>query len=125
MRPALLTWIAILFSLCIIAIIVLADRNGLPLIVNHISDIPFGDKVGHFILYGLLTLFVTLATLAAKPTRSSSRVALSTGLILAVLIGLEEFSQKHFPARTFDLLDLTASYFGVLAGGWLAWRVQR
>jgi VanZ family protein len=48
-------------------------------------------------------------------------VTVSTGLILALFIALEEGSQQFFATRTFDLLDLTASYVGVALGGWLAW----
>jgi hypothetical protein len=44
---------------------------------------------------------------------------------LALLIGLEEFSQKWFPTRNFDLLDLTASYLGVAFFAWLAVRLKR
>ncbi len=45
-------------------------------------------------------------------------------LILAVLIGLEEVSQMWVPARTFSLLDLSASYLGVAFFAWLAGRVK-
>jgi hypothetical protein len=41
-------------------------------------------------------------------------------LILAILIGLEEFSQKYDAYRTFDLVDLTFSYLGVLFFSWVA-----
>jgi hypothetical protein len=41
------------------------------------------------------------------------------------LIGLEEFSQQFFANRTFSLLDLTASYLGVIFFSWLALRIAR
>jgi VanZ family protein len=47
-------------------------------------------------------------------------VTLSVGLTLALLITAEEFSQKFFPSRTFDLIDLFASLLGVVVGGWMA-----
>jgi hypothetical protein len=46
-------------------------------------------------------------------------------LILALLISLEEFSQRSFPSCTFDLVDLTASYLGVIFFSWLALRTKR
>jgi VanZ family protein len=54
-------------------------------------------------------------------------VTLSIGLILALLIAAEEWSQKFFSTRTFDLLDLLASYAGVVTFGFLAvcWRSRK
>jgi VanZ family protein len=47
------------------------------------------------------------------------------GLILALLIGLEEFSQKFIPERTSSLFDLLASYIGVFFFSWLALKTKR
>ena len=117
-------WFAILFGLFIVAIIVLADNNLLgPLEVFY--DFPFGDKVGHFILYGILTLLIDLALFQALPHTNRRLIAWRTGLILAMIIGLEEFSQRYFPSRTFDLVDLTLSYLGVVFFSWLALRIKK
>ena len=40
--------------------------------------------------------------------------------ILSLLIGLEEYSQQFFAKRTFDLVDLTFSYLGVIFFSWVA-----
>jgi VanZ family protein len=85
-----------------------------------IYDFPYGDKAGHVIVFGILNFLATLTLTRALPGRDPKRVALAIGLTLAVLIGAEEYSQKNFPSRTFDLLDLTASYIGLVLGGWLA-----
>lgn len=45
--------------------------------------------------------------------------------ILALLIGLEEFSQIFFPNRSFDLVDLAFSYLGVFFFSWLALRIKQ
>jgi VanZ family protein len=45
-------------------------------------------------------------------------------VILALLIGLEEFSQQNFSSRTFSLSDLMASYLGLIFFSWLALRIQ-
>jgi hypothetical protein len=47
-------------------------------------------------------------------------LAVKCGLTLALLIGLEEYSQKYFASRTFDLIDLTFSYLAVLCFSWVA-----
>ncbi len=120
-------YIAIAFGLFIVLVIVLADTEHLPRFIKGIYDFPFGDKLGHFVLYGLLTFFATAALIMTFQNRTSKQVTLSTGLILALLIGFEEFSQIFFSSRTFDLVDLTASYLGVIVGGWLAyhWNKKR
>jgi len=111
---------AILFTLFILLVILLADAGVLNQYVGFVYKIPFGDKAGHFILYGLLTLFLDLAFFRARPDLSRRRIAVQCGLILALLIGLEEISQLYFSSRTFDLVDLTFSYLGVLFFSWVA-----
>jgi polysaccharide biosynthesis protein VpsQ len=118
-------WLAILFSLLIVIIIVLANMGALPGFLQIWNDLPYGDKVGHFILYGILTLLIDLALFRSFPLQRPKMFAVVIGLILAVLIGLEEFSQQYFANRTFSLLDLTASYLGVIFFSWLALRVAR
>jgi len=116
--------LAILFGLFIITIIILADLGDLgPL--HFIYDVPYGDKLGHFVLYGILALLVDLSLFQSFPDVDPGRMALLSGLCLALLIGLEEFSQKFFVKRNFDLLDLTAGYLGVICFSWLALRIKK
>jgi VanZ family protein len=117
-------WITILFALFIILIIVLADLGKLG-ILQAVNQIPLGDKAGHFILYGILTLLINLTLFRSTPVQNRKRVAVTSGLILALLIGLEEFSQQNFASRTFSLGDLTASYLGVIFFSWLALRIKK
>ena len=106
-------WLALLFTLFIILVIVLADAGLLARYVGFVYEIPFGDKAGHFILYGILTLLINLALFRTYPDQSRIPIAIRCGLTLALLIGLEEFSQQYFSSRTPDILDLTFSYLGV------------
>ena len=117
-------WLTILFALFIILIIVLADLGKLG-ILQTINRIPLGDKAGHFILYGILTLLINLTLFRSIPFQSRTRIAVIIGLILALLIGFEEFSQRNFPSRTFSLGDLTASYLGVIFFSWRALRAKK
>jgi len=116
-------WLTVLFALFIILIIVLADLGKLG-ILQTVNQIPFGDKAGHFILYGILTLLINLTLFRSVPFQSRTRIAVISDLILALLIGLEEFSQRNFSSRTFSLGDLTASYLGVIFFSWLALRTK-
>jgi len=116
-------WAAILFGFFIIGIIVLADNDMLG-IMGFINQIPYGDKAGHFILYGILTLLVDLAIFRSRQNINRRLIAVRVVLILALLIGLEEFSQQFFPSRTFDLVDLTFSYLGVVFFSWVALKTK-
>jgi len=120
-------WVTVLFTLFIVLIIVLADTGNLGMLAA-IYRIPHADKVGHFILYGLLILLINLTLFRSIPPsrrESRNRIAWISGLILAVLIGLEELSQQNFSSRTFSLSDLTASYMGVLFFSWLSIKTKK
>lgn len=117
-------YIAVLFLVFIIGIVILADTDHLPLFVHAIYDFPNGDKLGHFSLFGVLNFFLTRAFLSSLPTRPRGWVTLSVGLVLSLAITLEEFSQKYFSARTFSLMDLFASFLGVVVGGWVANKIN-
>ena len=121
-------WLTILFTLFIILIIVLADMGKLN--TSYLVRIPYADKAGHFILYGSLILLIDLTLFRSLPpslSLSTSRkwIAIISGLSLALLIGLEECSQQFFAKRSFDLVDLTFSYLGVIFFSWLAVQITR
>ena len=113
--------ITILFGLFIIAVIILADTGHLGFLA-FLYDFPNGDKVGHFVLYGILSFLVNLTFLRALRTRDPKRVAVIVSLLLALAIGAEEFSQRFFSTRTSSIMDLMCSYAGVALGAWLAYK---
>lgn len=117
--------LTILFSLFILAIIVLADLGSLPPMLNALYDFPLGDKFGHFILFGLLNFLITLTILKSRPEREPLKLSLAVGSILTLLITLEEFSQKFFSKRSYDLVDLLASCLGTILGGWVALKIRK
>ena len=114
-------WSAILFGIFIVGIIVLANLDMLH-ILGFINRIPYGDKFGHFILYGILTLLVDLAIIRSRRDISPRLIVLRVAFILALLIGLEEYSQQFFASRTADWVDLLFSYLGVAFFSWMALR---
>jgi len=112
------------FALFIIAIIVSADTETLPFLVRWLFDVPGADKLGHFILYGILAFLVNKSALTLFPKQNPKRLILTVSLLLALLVGLEEWSQALFPARTMSLSDLLASYVGVALFALLAYRTR-
>ncbi len=117
-------WLAFAFVAFILAVIVGADMGILPGAIHRLYDFPNGDKVGHFVLFGLLSLILNL-TFLARPRADSRRLTLTVSLVLFLLVGLEEWSQSLFALRTVDIIDLLASYTGIAAFAWLAWRLQK
>ncbi len=115
---------AIFFGLFLVVIVVLADTQHLG-DLGSVYDFPYGDKVGHFILFGLLSLVVNLSVFEARPSSDFERLAVITSLIIALLIGLEEISQSWFPTRTADVFDWLASCAGVASFAWLAIKLKR
>ena len=113
-----------LFALFIILVIVLADIDRLG-VLEVLYRFPYGDKVGHFILYGILTLLVNLTALRSSRFSDPKRAALTWTLVLALLVAAEEFSQRYFANRTFSLSDLAFGYAGMSLGMWLAWKIDR
>jgi len=112
-------WLTVLFALFILLIIVLADTDRLG-ILKLVNTLPLGDKVGHFVLYGILALLINLTLFRSLPSRSRTSIAVISGVILALLIGIEEFSQQYFSSRTYSLNDLAAGYLGVIFFSWMA-----
>lgn len=77
--------------------------------------VPGRDLTGHFVLFGLLSLSVT-SWMCRRTPKASGWTHIRVTALLAVLILIEEISQGFIPARTFSLLDLSASLTGLLAG---------
>lgn len=112
----------------LVAIVIAADRQSLPVWLMGIYSRPGGDKLGHFVLMGWLAFVVQLAVAAVRrePAPAGARALVARGtLVVAAVVALEELSQLAFLVRTPSLLDLAASLAGIACGAWLAGRVTR
>lgn len=112
----------LIFSLLIVAIVIGANADMLPSPVKWLYFFPGADKAGHFLLFGILSFLLNKSALTLFPKRTPARLILTISLLLAILIGLEEWSQSLFPARTMSLSDLLVSYAGVTVFALLACR---
>jgi len=117
-------WLALIFSIFILAVIVAADTGILPYAIRDLYGFPNGDKVGHFVLFGLLSLILNL-TFLSRPHADSRRLILTVSLVLFLLVGLEEWSQSLFALRTMDFFDLLAGYAGIASFAFLAWLIRK
>jgi VanZ family protein len=111
----LLLLVTLLFTLFIVTIVIRADAGQFPPLLKRFYDFPGGDKVGHFILFGILSFLLNKSALTLLfPNWNPARLVLTVSLLLAILIGLEEWSQALFPTRTMSFTDLFASYAGLI-----------
>jgi polysaccharide biosynthesis protein VpsQ len=113
-------WLTILFILLLVVIVFAADSGKMPGFVAGLYDFPNGDKVGHFVLMGLLSLLVNMAVLSGTGRRTLRR-AITTSLVVVGVVAVEEFSQRFFPGRNSSWADLASSLAGIIVFGGLAW----
>jgi hypothetical protein len=99
-RPNFMKWLTILFTLFIILIIFLANTGNLG-ILAILYRVPFADKVGHFILYGILVLLINLTLFRAIPSQNRNWIALLSGLTLAVDTCPPDRTRRAVPAQLF------------------------
>jgi len=104
------------FFIFILFIIYLADSADHNFAFRLIGHIPYGDKVMHALLYGIMALFLNYGL----NYRSFKRFQLGA-IIVLVFATLEEITQYWIPSRTFDLVDLLADFIGVILFSFIHW----
>ena len=102
------------FFVFIAYIIFLADTADYNFAFRLIGHIPYGDKLAHALLYGIMALLLSKA-LPKHPYLGA--------VIVLIFALLEECSQYYIPSRTFDLGDLVADFVGIL--GFCYWGRER
>lgn len=107
-----------LWLLFVGTIIICADRSLARPLFDFVARYPGSDKLGHIFLISTLAFMLNYALRARTVPLKCCHVQLG-GLIVAVVMTIEECSQIWIPSRTFDLLDLTVNYIGILCAGWL------
>ncbi|WP_421871742.1 VanZ family protein [Marinoscillum sp.] len=98
------------FFLFIGYIIYAADADNGSWLIETAKTIKHGDKLGHFLLYGILSFLLNVALNHRKI--SSIRVPIGSILVLAFAL-IEEFTQLAFASRTFDWVDMLCDVVGI------------
>jgi polysaccharide biosynthesis protein VpsQ len=109
----LMTILTIGFLFFILWIIYLADSGGHSWLFGFVRSFPYGDKLGHFCLFGTLTLGAIIASRFRYFSLGKFKIYYAA-LVLSIVILGEELSQAYFPSRTFDYFDLVADASGIL-----------
>jgi polysaccharide biosynthesis protein VpsQ len=109
---------ASLFFLFLLFVIWAADAGQMPSLFHALYDFPNGDRVGHVVLYGVLSFLITLAfPRAVRPRGFFLPVPI---IALLIFSAAEECSQMLFASRTADPIDLACSFIGILIAYWAA-----
>ena len=109
----------VVYILILAFIIFLADRKGTRYMLNFVGNIPYGDKLGHFLLMGGFSFLLNLV-LNARNLRVWKFSYLLGSLIVLVVVTIEEISQMFVAGRTFDWSDLVFDFLGIFIFGELA-----
>lgn len=106
--------LTVAFFVFMLWIIYLADTGQGSVWFDLAEVIPFGDKVGHMFLFGILTFGVNISTSYKLVNIGVLQVFLGT-LIVSLFVVVEELSQYFTPSRTLDVNDLIADAIGIIA----------
>ncbi|MDY6991475.1 MAG: VanZ family protein [Pseudomonadota bacterium] len=112
-------WLTIAYSILLLLIIWAANQGSYQSIFKLVYVLPFGDKLGHFILIGFLALIVNLTWHCARFKCFKWQLLKGSALVLGIVV-LEELSQLFIASRTFDLGDLVFDCLGIWVSGHLA-----
>lgn len=120
--------LALGFTGFILWIIYLANTGEQSIFFDFVRALPFGDKLGHFGLFGMLTLLMNFACKLKTIKIASVSVYLGAILVFSFAI-LEELSQFFVDSRTLDITDILADTVGIVFFSGLTflinkWRVK-
>ena len=101
-----------IFFLFILWVIYMADVGASTVFFFLFKTLSFGDKIGHVVLFGLLTLGLNISLNYRSLPIGSTSLLLGSCLVLAFAI-IEELTQQLYPNRTFDIADLMADLAGI------------
>ena len=103
---------AILFFAFICCVIYAADRDDDNWLLELPGVIPLGDKLGHFMLYGVMAWLANISINHRTINIGKWKIPMGSLLVLGFAIA-EEFTQLAFPHRTFDWADMLCDVLGI------------
>ena len=103
----------------LLGIIVMKNANIGLSIFQFMNDIAHLDKVGHFILFGLLSFTLTFALKHKSVKLKGITLPVGAAIIMSATI-IEECSQIYIASRTFSFFDMLANITGVICFSVLA-----
>lgn len=93
-------------------IIYQADTEQSNYLINLSGQIPYGDKIGHFCLFGSLALLLNIS-LSFKKTQILFLQFHWGSVVIFIFALAEEVSQGFFKSRNQDFNDVIADLIGI------------
>lgn len=118
-KSARMKILLVVYIFILAVIIFIASQKGTRYLLNFVGNIPYGDKLGHFLLMGGFSFLLNLV-LNAKTFKLWKFNYLLGSLIVLIVVTIEEISQMFVAGRTFDWSDLVFDYLGIFIFGELA-----
>ncbi len=114
-----LKWLTLAYASALLLLVVAADRGSL--VTSYLAALPAADKIGHFLLMGVLS-YLANGALGGRRLRWHRLSVLQGSLLVAGFVAVEELSQLWMAHRSFELADLAADAAGIWIFGRLASR---
>ena len=105
-------------------IIYMANMGINSIFFQLVRGIPYGDKLGHFIIYGVLAMLFNLA-INCRTFRFCHVSWQMGGFLVFTFAFIEELTQYFFPSRNLDYVDLLANLIGILLFNYLSRRIKK
>jgi len=99
------------FFVFILWVIYLANTGSESIFFDLVQAIPYGDKIGHIVLYGILSFALSLVLNFRSVFIVNIKIYYGV-IIVALFAFIEEITQAFYPNRTLDLLDIFADIIG-------------
>lgn len=86
------------------------DHDNIVMTIGH--SVPHGDKIGHFLIFGIGALLLNMA-LSFRQVKISFRHFHLGSIIVFSFAICEEFTQIFFDTRNFDFVDMLFDLIGI------------
>ncbi len=116
--------LTLFFFIFILWIIYIANTGNNSIFFDFVHSLPFGDKIGHFMLFGSLN-FIGILSLKFKTLSFKAIKIYRATLFVVLFVLIEEVSQNYIANRTFDFLDLTADFIGIIFSSYLGTLIKK
>ncbi len=105
--------IAAIVFLSIVFTILMVNQGHSNFAILYIRDVPYGDKLAHCLLFGLLNGVLVFA-FRGRTISIGPLCVYKGALLVSLFVLVEECSQMWIPTRQFEMLDLAADFVGIL-----------
>ena len=108
----------------ILWVIYLANTGQPSVFFDFIAQIPYGDKLGHLCLFGVLALGANFAFKLKTLSIASCNMYIGSLVVLGFAL-IEELSQFFVLSRTLDITDLIADLVGIVLFSFITLWISR